>query len=74
MALNEGYQVQKWLPGFWGFGSNGGGELLAFDVRNGLPYRVVAVPFIPMDVSEAVQVAASFEELREFIGMPCDAA
>jgi hypothetical protein len=28
---NDGYEVAKWLPGFVGFGSNGGGELLVFD-------------------------------------------
>jgi hypothetical protein len=28
------------------------------------------VPFIPMDPKEAVQIANSFDELREFIGTP----
>jgi hypothetical protein len=53
LAMNEGYQIQKWLPGYLGFASSGGGELLAFKVRNGLPYPVVMVPFIAMDVSKS---------------------
>ena len=70
VALNEGYQVAEMLPGFWGFGSSGGGELLAFDARNGAPYPVVMVPFIPMNAKHAVQIAASFMEFRQFIGRP----
>lgn len=65
---NAGYSVAEALPGFFGFGSNGGGELLAFDVRGGEPYPIVMVPFIPMQVEDAVKIAGSFEELRKFIG------
>lgn len=70
LLMNEGYQVQDWLPGFWGFGSNGGGELFAFDMRRGVPCPIVMVPFIPMDAHEAVQIAPSFAELREYFGKP----
>jgi hypothetical protein len=30
MRLNSDYQVAEWLPGFFGIGSNGGGEMFAF--------------------------------------------
>lgn len=69
ISNNTGYRVAEYLPGFLGFGSNGGGELLAFDVRRGEPYPIVMVPFIPMAAEDAVQIAHSFEELRKHIGM-----
>jgi len=68
VSSNEEYSISEFLPGFFGFGSNGGGELLAFDLRGGEPYPIVTVPFVPMDLQEAVRIASSFEELREFIG------
>ncbi len=68
LSLNAAYELTKLLPGFFGFGSNGGGELLAFDLRSGEPYPIVTVPFIPMDLQEAVTIASSFEELRNLIG------
>jgi hypothetical protein len=70
ITWNAEYEVDKFLPGFFGFGSNGGGELFAFDLRRGDPYPIVMVPFIPIDPRQAVQIANSFDELREFIGTP----
>jgi hypothetical protein len=64
---NAGYHVSEHLPGFLGFGSNGGGELLAFDTRT-LPWRVCMIPFIPMDESEAVEIAPDFETLARHFG------
>jgi SMI1 / KNR4 family (SUKH-1) len=57
---NRGYNLSEWLPGFFGFGSNGGGELFAFDARHGEPWPVVMVPFCPLDSAEAVTMASSF--------------
>ena len=72
---NAGYRVPEFLPGFIGFGSNGGGELLAHDVRGDEPFPIVMVPFIPLDAREAVQIARSFDDLRPLIGKrPEDAA
>lgn len=68
MELNRGYCVPEFLPGFFGFGSNGGGELLAFDLRGGPPYRVTMVPFIPMDADEAVTIAENFAEFVAALG------
>src|SRR5262245_45293196 len=31
--LNKGYCIAADLPGFFGFASNGGGEVIAFDAR-----------------------------------------
>jgi len=65
---NRGYEILTYLPGFFGFGSNGGGELLAFDMRHGAPYPVVMIPFIPMEAREARPVAATFAEFRTLLG------
>src|SRR5512139_3305998 len=39
MEFNQGYEVETNAPGFFGFGSNGGGEMLAFDMRGGKPWK-----------------------------------
>jgi SMI1/KNR4 family protein SUKH-1 len=70
LSLNNDYSIAEFLPGFFGFGSSGGGELLAFDARESEPYPIVMVPFIPMDPKQAVRIAYSFEELRDLIGKP----
>jgi hypothetical protein len=69
---NAGYQVSERLSGFLGFGSNGGGELLAFDTR-AQPWRVCMIPFIPMDESEAIEIAPDFETLSRHFGRSADA-
>ncbi len=68
ISLNSGYCVPEFVPGLWGFGSNGGGELLAFDLRGAEPYPIVRVPFIPMELSEAVRISDSFEDFRRHVG------
>ena len=74
VANNKGYAVAEFLPGFLGFASNGGGELLAFDVRGQEPFPIVVVPLIPMDVRVVVQIARSFDEFSDLIGKECDAS
>lgn len=66
--LNQGYEVELNLPGFFGFGSNGGGEMFAFDMRGDGEPRVVMGPFIPMAASDARIVAASFDEVEQHLG------
>jgi hypothetical protein len=61
--LNRDYEVQESVPGFLGFGSSGGGELLAFDARG----RVFMIPFIVMSADEAILVADSWAEFVERI-------
>ena len=63
-SLNREYAVREFLPAYVGFGSDGGGELLAFTPRG----EVVAVPFIPMDASEARIIAPSFRQLAALFG------
>lgn len=68
LSLNRGYEVQENVPGLFGFGSNGGGELLAFDTRKGLPWRIVMVPFIPMEVDEIIEIAEDFAHFLRATG------
>lgn len=65
VEYNRDYEVQRWVPGFVGFGDDGGPVLIGFDTRNGLPYPIRAVPFVPLEWASADDVAADF---KEFIG------
>ncbi len=71
MERNKAYEVDKALPHFFGFGSNGGDELLAFDFRERGSCRVAMIPFVPMTESEAVVIADNFEAFVRAIGRPC---
>jgi hypothetical protein len=64
VEMNNGYQVGELLPGYLAFGSNGGGEMLAFAPGG----AVVMVPFLPMDVAEARELAPSFTSLVRAFG------
>jgi hypothetical protein len=59
--LNRDYQVAEFAPGFVGFGSNGGGELLAFDASG----RVFMIPFVGMCAEDARSVADSWSQFVE---------
>ena len=60
---NRAYRVHEFAPGFLGFGSSGGGEMLAFDVNG----RVVMIPMVGMSPDEAKLVADSWIEFVEKI-------
>ena len=57
---NRDYEVQKWLPGFIGFGDNGGPDMVGFDTRHGEPYPVCAIPFAPMEWDAAMGQVPDF--------------
>ena len=67
---NRGYQIAEFAPGLFGFGSNGGGECLAFDLRDTGAGRILMVPFIGMDLREAVVIAENFDQFALLVGMP----
>jgi hypothetical protein len=66
--LNKGYEVSEYLPGFFGFGSNGGGELLAFKINEIGRWPVYMIPFIPMGEEHARRIAKDFEEFGGAVG------
>ena len=59
--MNRAYQVAKYAPGLFMFGSDGGGEAFAFDI-NATNTPIVSVPFVGMDRASAVLLAESFND------------
>jgi hypothetical protein len=55
------------LAGFIVFGGNGGGELLAFDVRGAAPWPIVTIDLV-VGAASAEQVAPDFDAFMELIG------
>jgi len=74
IEYNRDYQVQRWLPGFFGFGDNGGPDMVGFDARRGEPYPVCAVPFAPMEweaaMGEVPDFGAFIRQLLPIEGKP----
>ena len=62
---NQDYEIQDYLPGYFGIGGNGGGEFLAIHLEN---QKIFTIPFIPMDEENAWLVAESFEDLEKILG------
>jgi hypothetical protein len=68
LDLNRDYEVAEFAPGFFAFGSSGGGEILAFDLRGEKPWKVVMIPFIPMEPEEAIAIAEHFGAFVQSMG------
>ena len=68
LEANRDYEVDEELPGFFGFGSNGGGEMLAFDMRSGQPWPVVMVPVGSLEPDFVVKIADDFLTFADAIG------
>jgi hypothetical protein len=64
LPANEANNFREWIPGLVLFASTGGGDFYAFDFRHDSP-KVVAIPSIPLDVKDAVEVGASFTQFLE---------
>jgi hypothetical protein len=60
MENNAGYEVQKNVPGCFGFASNGGGEMFAINPDG----AVVLIPFIVMSRDSEVVIAGSWPEFE----------
>jgi len=69
VRFNREYEVQVNLPGCFAFGSNGAGEMFILRKLSNDEIQVEMVPFIPMQMDEAVQVAPNFEEFINEIGL-----
>jgi hypothetical protein len=73
LESHEALDLATEIPGFWAFGSNGAGELLAFNTQVAHPWPVVMIPYISLDPKEALPVASSFAELVSQMGIDMDA-
>jgi hypothetical protein len=67
LRFNREYEVQVYAPGLLLFGSSGGGEAFAFDLRAPGRTPVVSVPFIGMDAKEVWPLAETFGGLLEYL-------
>ena len=61
IEYNKGNEVQKYMPGFLMFGSDGGGETFTLDCTK-TPPAVVLLPAIGFDYESVVPVAGNFLE------------
>jgi len=61
---NEGYRVERFAPRLFLFGTDGGNEAYAFDLRQQKP-TIVSVPFIGMSLEEVRQCGATFDDFLE---------
>jgi hypothetical protein len=55
----KAYRVEEYAPGLFLFGSDGGGDAFAFDLRNS-ESSVVLVPFVGMDLTLVDRLADNF--------------
>ena len=62
IELNEAYKVGEFAPGLFLFGSDGGGEAFAFDLRAKGSRPIVSVPFVSMALTEARPIGSDFNE------------
>lgn len=65
---NAEYRVSQCAPGYFGFGTNGGGEMFAIAPDG----RVVCVPFIGMSPALEICVAASWPNFELILGRARD--
>ena len=62
-ANNKDLQIETHAPGFLGFGTDGGGELLAFDASG----AVFMLPLVGMEPRYANRIADSWNEIAQRI-------
>lgn len=60
---NKDYEVEKYAPGYFGFGTSGGGEMYAISPSG----SIVILPFIGMEPSVAIEVAPSWQEFERML-------
>ncbi len=68
-ALHRGLE-DEFFPGFIIFGSNGGGEYIAFDVRGPPPWPIVALDMTNATLEESLlPIASNFDEFLDLVGV-----
>ncbi|MEM9535799.1 MAG: SMI1/KNR4 family protein [Cyanobacteria bacterium P01_E01_bin.45] len=63
--LNRQYKLNNYAPGFLAFGSDGGGELLVFDMNG----AIFAMPAIGMSSDVAIEIAESWSYFYSHIAV-----
>jgi hypothetical protein len=70
VELNRRYDIESYLPGYFAFGSNMGGEALLFDTKESKPWKVYYAPIIGMEEDQVLECAANFKEFVRSMGRP----
>jgi hypothetical protein len=60
LELNESYRIYEFARGLFLFGSNGGGEAFAFDMRSDQKL-IVSMPYIGMAIDSVHPICDDFE-------------
>jgi hypothetical protein len=60
---NLDYQMPDYVPGFFGFGDDGGDEFFALDTQ----WKIYSIPFLPMEESAARLVAENILSLINYL-------
>jgi predicted metal-dependent HD superfamily phosphohydrolase len=64
---------EEFFPGFFVFGTSGGGEYIAFDLRGARPWPVVAIDATNIDLDESVDpIAVDFKSFLGHVGVEGD--
>ena len=66
IKYNQGYDVEKYVPGLILIGSDGGNEAYAYDSR-GKSKPIVSVPFIVMNFDDVVKCADNFTDFLQYL-------
>ena len=61
--LNRALEVEKYVPGFYAFATDGGNELYAFD-QNG---SVFMLPMIGLSAEHAIKITDNWNEFENLI-------
>jgi len=69
VRIEQSGDFREFFPKLFVIGGNGAGEAIAFDLREGAPYAVVAFDMVNSDLSESIiAIAATFDAASELIG------
>ncbi|MDP9192915.1 MAG: hypothetical protein M3P06_14535 [Acidobacteriota bacterium] len=68
LAMNNDYEVEQWHPGFFGFGSSGGGVMFAFSTAAGVDSPVFGMPFDSASSEDVVIITSRFAAFAQAIG------
>jgi hypothetical protein len=62
-TFNAEYEVSAYAPGYFGFGSNGAGEMFAVSPQG----YIVCLPFVGMSQAEEKLMAWSWNDFRDML-------
>lgn len=67
---NQGLQIAKWLPGYFAFGSSGGGCSLLFNTRESRPWKVYWADDVGMEEEYVSESTPDFGAFIRAMGHP----